>query len=132
MVVYSEGGTPVLLSDIARIVEGPELRRGVVELNGEGEVAGGVVVMRSGENALTVIEAVKAKIVEIEAGLPPGVEIVPVYDRAPLIEGAVDYLNHKLIEEALVVTLVCLIFLLHVRSAFVAIITLPLASSGPS
>ena len=130
VVVYSEGGTPVLLSDIARIVEGPELRRGVVELNGEGEVAGGVVVMRSGENALTVIEAVKAKIVEIEAGLPPGVEIVPVYDRAPLIEGAVDYLNHKLIEEALVVALVCLIFLLHVRSAFVAIITLPLGVLG--
>ena len=130
VVVYSEGGTPVLLSDIARIVEGPELRRGVVELNGEGEVAGGVVVMRSGANALTVIEAVKAKIVEIEAGLPPGVEIVPVYDRAPLIEGAVDYLNHKLIEEALVVALVCLIFLLHVRSAFVAIITLPLGVLG--
>lgn len=130
VVVYSEGGTPVLLGDIARVVEGPELRRGVVELNGEGEVVGGIIVMRSGENALTVIDAVKRKISEIEAGLPDGVEIVTVYDRAPLINGAVEYLQHKLIEEAIVVALVCLVFLLHVRSAFVAIITLPLGVLG--
>lgn len=130
VVVYSDSGTPVVLGDIARIVKGPELRRGVVELNGEGEVVGGIVVMRSGENALTVIKAVKNKIEEIKSGLPEGVEFVTVYDRAPLIEGAVKYLEHKLIEEALVVALVCLIFLLHVRSAFVAIITLPLGVLG--
>ena len=130
IVLHSEAGTPVLLGDIATVVEGPKLRRGVVELNGEGEVVGGVVVMRSGENALTVIEGVKEKLDEIRGGLPSGVEIVPVYDRAPLIEGAVAYLNKKLIEEALVVALVSLIFLLHARSAFVAIITLPLGVLG--
>ncbi|MEL6746478.1 MAG: CusA/CzcA family heavy metal efflux RND transporter, partial [Pseudomonadota bacterium] len=130
VVVFSASGTPVQLSDIARVIEGPELRRGVVELNGEGEVVGGIVVMRSGQNALTVIEGVKAKLEEIKAGLPQGVEVVTVYDRAPLIEGAVDYLNTKLIEEAIVVALVCFIFLLHVRSAFVAIITLPLGVLG--
>jgi len=130
VVVYAKNGTPVLLSDVARIIEGPELRRGVVELNGEGEVVGGVVVMRSGENALTVIEGVKKKLDELKNGLPEGVEIVTVYDRAPLIEGAVDYLTTKLIEEGIVVALVCLIFLLHVRSAFVAIITLPLGVMG--
>lgn len=130
VVIYSANGNPVLLSDIATVQEGPELRRGVVELNGEGEVVGGIVVMRSGENALSVIDGVKQKVVEISAGLPEGVEIVPVYDRAPLITGAVDYLNKKLIQEALVVALVCLIFLLHARSAFVAIITLPLGVLG--
>ena len=126
VVVYSAGGTPVLLSDIANVIEGPELRRGVTELNGKGEVVSGIIVMRSGENALTVIDAVKEKIKTLQSGLPKGVEIVTVYDRAPLIEGAVDYLTKKLIEEGIVVTLVCFIFLLHVRSAFVAIITLPL------
>jgi len=126
VVVYSAGGTPVLLSDIANVIEGPELRRGVTELNGEGEVVSGIVVMRSGENALTVIEAVKSKLATLQNGLPDGVEIVTVYDRAPLIEGAVAYLTEKLIEEGIVVALVCFIFLLHVRSAFVAIITLPL------
>jgi Cu(I)/Ag(I) efflux system membrane protein CusA/SilA len=125
-VVYSQNGVPVVLSDIARIVEGPELRRGVVELNGEGEVVSGIVIMRHGENALNVIEQVKNKIKTLKEGLPKGVEIVTVYDRAPLIEGAVDYLFTKLIEEGLVVALVCFIFLLHVRSSFVAIITLPL------
>ena len=130
VVVYSAGGTPVLLGDVARVIEGPELRRGVVELNGEGEVVSGIVVMRSGENALTVIDAVKAKLKDIKAGLPEGVEIETVYDRAPLIRGAVAYLQHKLLEEGLVVALVCLIFLLHVRSAFVAIITLPLGVLG--
>ncbi len=126
IIIYAKDGTPVLLSDIARVIEGAELRRGVVELNGEGEVIGGIIVMRSGENALNVINAVKQKIKELQIGLPEGVEILTVYDRAPLIEGAVDYLSAKLIEEAIVVALVCLIFLLHVRSAFVAIITLPL------
>ncbi len=130
VVVFSDGGVPVKLADIARLVKGPELRRGVVELNGEGEVVGGIVVMRSGANALTVIEAIKKKLEEIRRGLPEGVEVVTVYDRAPLIEGAVAYLQHKLIEEALVVALVCLIFLLHARSAFVAIITLPLGILG--
>ncbi len=126
VVVFAEGGTAVVLSDIANVVEGPELRRGVVELNGEGEVVGGIVVMRAGENALNVIEGVKKKLEALKAGLPAGVEIVTVYDRAPLIEGAVQYLSIKLLEEAAVVALVCLIFLLHVRSAFVAIVTLPL------
>ena len=126
VVVYARSGTPVLLSDVARVIEGPELRRGIVELNGEGEVVGGVVIMRTGENALTVIEGVKKKLEELKQGLPEGVEIVTVYDRAPLIEGAVEYLTRKLTEEAVAVALVCLIFLLHARSAFVAIITLPL------
>ncbi|MEO1207568.1 MAG: CusA/CzcA family heavy metal efflux RND transporter, partial [Pseudomonadota bacterium] len=126
VVVYSAGGTPVLLSDIANVVEGPELRRGLVELNGEGEVVSGIVVMRSGENALSVIKGVKRKLADLKPGLPDGVEIVTVYDRAPLIEGAVSYLTRKLIEEGIVVALVCFVFLLHARSALVAIITLPL------
>lgn len=126
VVVFSSAGTPVVLSDIANVVEGPELRRGVVELNGEGETVGGIVVMRSGENALNVIKAIKKKIESLQPSLPNGVKIVTVYDRAPLIEGAVDYLTTKLLEEGLVVALVCFIFLLHVRSALVAIITLPL------
>lgn len=126
VVVYSAGGSPVILSDVAKIVEGPELRRGLVELNGEGETVSGIIVMRTGENALDVIERVKKKITELKPGLPEGVEIVPVYDRAPLIKGAVNYLTVKLLEEGAVVALVCLIFLLHARSAFVAIITLPL------
>ncbi len=130
VVVQARNGTPVILTDVARVIEGPELRRGVVELNGEGEVVSGIIVMRSGENALNVIEAVEEKLNDLRQGLPDGVEIQPVYDRAPLIRGAVDYLNHKLIEEGIVVALVCLVFLLHVRSAFVAIITLPLGVLG--
>lgn len=126
LVLKAEGGTPVYLSDVARVIEGPELRRGVTELNGDGEVVSGIIVMRPGGNALNVIEAIRKKIEAIKPGLPEGVEIVPVYDRAPLIEGSVEYLTHKLIEEAIVVSLVCLIFLLHVRSSFVAIVTLPL------
>ncbi|MBF0186743.1 MAG: efflux RND transporter permease subunit [Magnetococcales bacterium] len=126
IVILSRNGSPVLLSDVARIVEGPELRRGVAELNGEGEVVAGIVVMRSGENALTVIKGIKEKLRQLQNGLPEGIEIVTVYDRAPLIQGAVDYLSHKLLEEAAVVALISLIFLLHVRSAFVAIVTLPL------
>lgn len=122
----AKDGTAVRLTDVARILEGPELRRGVTELNGEGEVVSGIVIMRPGGNALDVIKAVKEKIETLKSGLPQGVEIVPVYDRAPLIEGSVDYLAHKLIEESIVVALVCFIFLLHARSSFVAIVTLPL------
>ncbi|MBI3418884.1 MAG: efflux RND transporter permease subunit [Proteobacteria bacterium] len=126
LVLKVKDGTPVRLSDVARIIEGPELRRGVTELNGDGEVVSGIVIMRPGNNALNVIRAVKEKIETLKPGLPEGVEIMPVYDRAPLIEGSVKYLTSKLIEEAMVVSLVCLIFLLHARSSFVAIITLPL------
>jgi len=130
VVLYASDGTPVLLSSVARIVEGPALRRGVVELNGEGETVAGIVVMRDGENALDVIQRVKSKLQELQKGLPPSVEIVTVYDRAPLIEGAVSYLKNKLLEESLVVALVVLVFLLHVRSSLVALITLPLGVLG--
>ena len=130
IVLKAQDGTPVLLSDVARIVEGPALRRGIVELNGEGETVAGIVVMRDGENALEVIDRVKRKLSELERSLPEGVEIVTVYDRAPLIEGAVSYLEDKLIEEGLVVALVIFIFLLHFRAAFVAVITLPLGVLG--
>jgi len=126
LVLKAKEGTPVKLTNVARIIEGPELRRGVTELNGDGEVVAGIVIMRPGNNALDVIKAIKTKIESLKPGLPEGVEIVPVYDRAPLIEGSVEYLKHKLIEEAIVVSLVCLLFLLHVRSSFVAIVTLPL------
>mgnify|MGYP003663144831 CR=1 FL=1 len=127
IVLYAPDGTPVLLENVARVIEGPALRRGVTELDGEGEVVAGIVVMRSGENALHVIQGVKKKLSELQRGLPDGVEIVTVYDRAPLIEGAIHYLRSKLLEEAIVVALVSLIFLLHARSALVAIVTLPLA-----
>jgi copper/silver efflux system protein len=122
----NEAGTPVLLGDVARIQIGPEMRRGIAELNGEGEVAGGVIVMRSGKNALTTIDAVKAKLAELKRSLPPGVEVVTTYDRSQLIERAVDNLKDKLIEEFIVVGLVCAVFLFHLRSAFVAILSLPL------
>ncbi|MBC7788182.1 MAG: efflux RND transporter permease subunit [Methylophilaceae bacterium] len=122
----SDAGTPILLSDIAQIQIGPELRRGVAELNGEGEVAGGVIVVRSGQNALEVIDAVKAKLQSLKKGLPEGVEIVTTYDRSQLIKRAVDNLSHKLIEEFVVVALICIIFLWHFRSALVAIVALPL------
>jgi Cu(I)/Ag(I) efflux system membrane protein CusA/SilA len=122
----NDAGTPVLLGDVARIQIGPEMRRGIAELNGEGEVAGGVIVMRSGKNALTTIEAVKAKLDTLKQSLPPGVEIVTTYDRSKLIERAVDNLRDKLIEEFVIVGLVCALFLFHLRSAFVAILSLPL------
>ncbi|MGF6776658.1 efflux RND transporter permease subunit [Paraburkholderia sp. GAS334] len=122
----NDAGTPVLLGNVARIQIGPETRRGIAELNGEGEVAGGVIVMRSGKNALTTIEAVKAKLADLKRSLPPGVEVVTTYDRSQLIERAVDNLKDKLIEEFIVVGLVCAVFLLHLRSAFVAILSLPL------
>ncbi|MBJ3816708.1 efflux RND transporter permease subunit [Shimwellia pseudoproteus] len=130
IVITSRGGIPVMLSDIATVRRGPEIRRGIAELNGEGEVAGGVVIMRSGKNALTTINAVKAKLAEIKNSLPPGVEIVPVYDRSHLIERSVDNLTHKLIEEFIVVAVVCALFLFHLRSALVAMITLPLGILG--
>ncbi|KPH89790.1 Cation efflux system protein CusA [Pseudoalteromonas sp. P1-16-1b] len=119
-------GTALQLRDVANVRLGPQMRRGVAELNGEGEVAGGVVVMRFGENAQKTIELVKAKLESLKKGLPEGVEIVPVYDRSHLIKDAVDNLTSKLIEELIVVALVCVVFLFHVRSSLVAIITLPL------
>ncbi len=119
-------GTPIRLQDVAHIHIGPELRRGLVELNGEGEVAGGIVIMRFGENALATIQGVRKKLEELKQGLPEGVEIVPVYDRGNLIERAVDSLNESLIQELAIVSLVVILFLLHVRSALVAIITLPM------
>ena len=119
-------GVSVRLGDVARIQTGPEMRRGIAELNGEGEVAGGVIVMRSGKNALETIKAVKAKLAMLKASLPTGVEIVPTYDRSGLIDRAVDNLTDKLIEEFLVVTIVCAAFLFHLRSALVAIVSLPM------
>ncbi|MEO8103850.1 MAG: efflux RND transporter permease subunit, partial [Betaproteobacteria bacterium] len=122
----SEAGVPVLLKDVARIQVGPEMRRGIAELNGEGEVAGGIIIMRSGKNALETIAAVKAKLEQLKAGLPAGIEIVPTYDRSDLILRAVDNLRGKLIEEFIVVAVVCFAFLFHLRSALVAIVSLPL------
>ncbi|MGJ0428509.1 efflux RND transporter permease subunit [Methylobacter sp.] len=119
-------GTPIRLQDVARIQIGPELRRGLVELNGEGEVAAGVVIMRFGENALATIEGVRAKLEELKKGLPEGVEIVSVYDRGSLIERAVDTLNEALTQELVIVCLVIALFLLHLRSSLVIIVSLPL------
>ncbi len=119
-------GTPLQLRDVADIKLGPQMRRGIAELNGEGEVAGGVVVMRFGENAQATIKQVKEKLDSLKKGLPEGVEIVPVYDRSNLITKALDNLTSKLIEELIVVALVCVVFLFHIRSSIVAIITLPM------
>lgn len=130
IVIVSRNGVPVLLSDVATVRLGPEIRRGVAEYNGEGEVAGGIIVMRYGKNALETINAVKAKLTELQRALPAGVEIVPVYDRSNLIEHAIENLTHKLIEEFVVVALVCVLFLFHFRSALVAIISLPLGILG--
>ncbi|MGV8991470.1 MAG: efflux RND transporter permease subunit [Thiobacillus sp.] len=120
------GTTPVTLGDVARIQLGPEMRRGIAELDGQGEVVGGVVVLRSGKNARATIEAVKAKLETLKASLPPGVEIVTTYDRSKLIDRAIDNLSTKLIEEFIVVALVCALFLWHLRSSLVAIVSLPL------
>ncbi len=119
-------GTPILLRDVARVQIGPEMRRVVADLDGEGEITGGIVVMRYGENALATIAAVKQRIDELRAGLPDGVEIVETYDRSELILSAVDNLRTKLIEEFIVVALVCFVFLFHMRSALVAVVSLPL------
>ena len=118
-------GTPILLEDIAEIRLGPQMRRGLAELDGEGEVVGGVVIMRWGENAMTTIEGVKAKLEELSRSLPEGVEIIPTYDRSSLIERAIDTLQEKLVEEFIVVILVCAVFLFHLRSALVVILSLP-------
>ena len=123
----SQNGTPVFVENVGTVHLGPDLRRGVAELNGEGEVVGGIVVMRYGENALTVIDGIKKKMEEIKSSLPEGVEIVTTYDRSQLIKRSISTLREKLIEESIVVALVCLVFLWHVRSALVAIITLPIA-----
>ncbi|MDN7134390.1 efflux RND transporter permease subunit [Pseudidiomarina terrestris] len=125
--VQSAAGTNITLADVATIRRGPESRRGIAELNGEGEVVGGIVVMRHGENALATIERVRDKLKSLQQGLPAGVEIVPTYDRSELIHRAVDNLTTKLLEEMGFVALVTILFLLHIRSAMVAIITLPLA-----
>lgn len=130
VVIASRGGVPVMLSDIATVQMGPEIRRGVAELNGEGEVAGGIIVMRYGKNALETLHAVKARLADLQKTLPEGVKIVPVYDRSGLIEHAIGTLTHKLIEEFIVVALVCTLFLFHFRSALVAIISLPLGILG--
>jgi Cu(I)/Ag(I) efflux system membrane protein CusA/SilA len=121
-----EDGVPLLLGDVAHVQVGPEMRRSVADLDGEGEVAGGIVVMRHGQNALATIAAVKARIAALKAGLPEGVEVVETYDRSGLIERAVENLSEKLLEEFAVVALVCVVFLFHLRSAFVAVVTLPL------
>jgi copper/silver efflux system protein len=122
----SKAGIPVRMGDVATVQVGPEMRRGIAELDGEGEVTGGIVVLRSGKNAQTTIAAVKAKLAELQKSLPAGVQIVTTYDRSALIERAVENLSHKLIEEFIVVALVCVVFLWHLRSALVAIIALPL------
>ncbi|CAA0106008.1 Cation efflux system protein CusA [BD1-7 clade bacterium] len=122
----NDKGTPVLVGDVATVKFGPELRRGIAELNGEGEVAGGIIVMRKGANAQSTIAAVKTRITELTKSLPDGVEIIPTYDRSDLIERSIDNLYNKLVEEFIVVALVCALFLFHFRSSLVIVITLPL------
>ncbi len=125
VVLKVEKGTPVLLKDVARIELGPDERRGITELNGEGEVASGIALQRFGQNALNVIDNVKARLSEMASALPKGVEIIPVYDRSNLIYNAIETLKRTLTEESIIVALVCIVFLLHVRSALVAIVMLP-------
>jgi Cu(I)/Ag(I) efflux system membrane protein CusA/SilA len=125
VVLKTDRGTPVLLRDVARVELGPDERRGIAELNGEGEVASGIVLQRFGLNALDVIENVKKRFKEIATSLPQSVQIIPVYDRSNLINAAIETLRHTLVEESLIVALVCIVFLLHVRSALVAILMLP-------
>ena len=125
-IMANANGVPVLLRDVAKVRRGPTFRRGVAELDGQGEVAGGVIVLRTGKNAKAALTAVKAKLTELKRSLPPGVEIVPTYDRSKLIDAAVENVWGKLLEEFLVVALVCVLFLGHLRSALVAVITLPL------
>jgi len=125
VVSATAAGTPVRVAELGRVTIGPAVRRGLGELDGRGDAVGGIVVMRFGENALTTIDRVKAKLRDIEGGLPPGVVVRPVYDRSGLIEHAIETLRGKLLEESIVVALVCILFLLHARSALVAILTLP-------
>ena len=126
IVLKSQGGTPVLVRDVARVELAPDERRGITELNGEGEVVSGIAVQRYGQNALTVIDGIKKRFEELKSSLPEGTEIVPVYDRSDLIHRAINTLTWTLFEESVIVALVCIVFLLHARSALVAIITLPL------
>ncbi|GLS46246.1 efflux RND transporter permease subunit [Methylobacterium brachythecii] len=125
IVLKTEAGTPLRVKDVARVELGPDERRGITEMNGDGEVAGGIILQRFGANALTVIESAKARLAEVAASLPKGTEILPVYDRSHLIEAAIETLQGTLIEESVIVALVCVAFLLHVRSALVAILMLP-------
>jgi Cu(I)/Ag(I) efflux system membrane protein CusA/SilA len=127
LVLTSAGGTPVRVRDVARVELGPDERRGIAELNGQGEVVSGIAVARFGENALQVIDNVKQRIEEIKPGLPEGVEVVPVYDRSELIHAAIATLTDTLVQESIIVALVCVLFLLHARSALVVIVVLPLA-----
>jgi Cu(I)/Ag(I) efflux system membrane protein CusA/SilA len=127
IVLRSDGGTPVLIKDVANVSLGPEMRRGVADYNGQGDVVGGIVVMREGENALSVIQRVKAKLEEVKPSLPPGVRVVTTYDRSELIEQAIDTVKHKLIEEIIVVSIVILVFLWHFPSSLVPIITIPVS-----
>ena len=126
-VAVNENGTPILLRDVATVRLGPDMRRGLAELDGQGEVAGGIVIMRFGENALNVIERVKAKLKEIEPSMPKGVKVVTVYDRSDLIHESIATANESLLEELIVTGVLIVVFLLHVRSAVVPILTLPLA-----
>ena len=126
IVLKSEAGRPVYLRDVARVELAPDERRGVAELNGEGEAVSGIAVQRYGQNALTVIDNIKARLADIKSSLPDGTEIIPVYDRSELIHRAIETLKATLIEESIIVAIVCVVFLLHARSAFVAILTLPL------
>ena len=122
----TQSGTPIRVVELGRVTTGPAVRRGIVDLDGRGDAVGGIVVMRFGENALTTIRNVKRKLAEVQKGLPPGVVVRPVYDRSELIEHSIRTLEEKLLEEALIVALVCIVFLLHARSALVAILTLPI------
>ncbi|NUO19461.1 efflux RND transporter permease subunit [bacterium] len=127
LVLLSQGGTPVTVKDVATVALGPELRRGITDYNGEGDVVGGIVVMRQGENALNVIERIKARIEELRPSLPEGVEIVTTYDRSELIGRAIDTVEGKLIEELIIVSIIILIFLWHVPSAAIPIVTIPIS-----
>src|SRR6266508_1858302 len=127
LVLKSEGGTPITVKDVARVTLGPEMRRGVADLDGQGDVVGGIVVMRQGENALNVIDRVKKKMEELKPSLPKGVEVVTTYDRSELIDRAIDTVKDKLIEEIIVVSIIILIFLWHIPSAIVPIVTIPVS-----
>jgi len=127
VVKVAPGGTPILLRDVGRVEIGPEIRRGVSDLDGRGDTVGGIVVMRHGENALNVINRVKARLDELKASLPEGVEIVTTYDRAGLIERAIETLRHELTIEMIIVCLVILVFLWHIPSAVVPIATIPVS-----
>jgi copper/silver efflux system protein len=127
LVLRSEGGTPVLVKDVATVALGPELRRGVADLDGEGDVVGGIVVMRSGENALNVIKRIETKLEELKPSLPKGVEVVTTYDRSELIEHAIGTVKEKLVEEMVVVSIIILIFLWHIPSAIIPIVTIPVS-----